>query len=49
MIGKLNNLLRNIILFIGGTVVVFKIIDGAREKTEKEANTILAKEFDDIW
>lgn len=51
MIRKLSNLIRNIVLLVGGTIIIYNIIDGAREKVveEEDKNTILEKEFDDIW
>lgn len=51
MISKLNNFIRNFILLVGGAIVIYNIIDGAREKVapEEEKTTVLAKEFDDIW
>lgn len=49
MINRLSNILRSVIMLIGGTIIVFKIIDDAREKHEKIVDNVLEKEFDDIW
>ena len=49
MLRKLNDKLRGAILIIGGALVIYKIIDGAREEQKAAGDGFQSQEFDDIW
>ena len=49
MLRKLNDKLRGAILIIGGALVIYKIIYGAREEQKAAGDGFQSQEFDDIW
>ena len=49
MLKEINDKLRRALLIIGGSLVIYKIIESAREEQKETEEGFQSEEFDDIW